>query len=194
MYTDNYDGRFCPLITQNGGWDACFDSNWQMNERGLLSIGTCQETDATNSELFQCPEAKDYTREYTSRFAGYGYNECLGNDYYNPLSYGLKITSISAPSKIMMNADAGYFSENTYEVTSYLRAPLAGKHGYGKNNFAGTVDFRHNGSAAAVYVDLHTAASSKIYTAGNAGDGTRTGFLSADNSAYEPIIGTRSTR
>ncbi len=186
MYASSFDDQFCPLVLYYGGWDACYDSNWNMSEPGILAIGLGGGEDASSSKLYQCPDAGGYTQSYTTKYAGYGYNECLGYDVYNTKREGVHTTMVKNPSKVMMNADGGYLSGSRYEMTSYLRAPLEGGRGYGSYNSAGTVDFRHQGNAVAVYVDCHVSPSSKIYTYNGAGDGVRTGFLSPDNSAYAP--------
>jgi prepilin-type processing-associated H-X9-DG protein len=87
----------------------------------------------------------------------------------------------------MINGDGGYFQDGKYEVTSYLRAPENGGKGYGSNNSAGTMDFRHGGNVAVVYVDGHTATSNTIHVVNSSGDGKRTGFLTRNNEAYDPL-------
>ena len=188
LYCDNADGRFCILVDGTGGWDARYDSNWAMTKPGYLTEGLGgSDMDATNNKVFQCPSAVGYTQAYTTKFAGYGYNECLGYDGYNSLNTGITLTQVVNPSKTMMNADGGYLSAGIYEVTSYLRAPAAGSKGYAVYNSSGTSDFRHGGNCNAVYTDGHCASSKTIYTTASAGDGVRTGFLSKDNSAYDPL-------
>ncbi len=84
----------------------------------------------------------------------------------------------------MMNSDGGYLDGVKYEVTSFLRAPEAGDFNYGQLNMYGTVDFRHAGSAAAVYVDGHAESADKIFHPVTPRG--RTGFLSEDLEAYDP--------
>jgi len=188
LYCDNYNGHFCTLVQADGGWDACYDSNWNMSEPGLLSIGIGGGLDAAHSKIYQCPVASGYTRSYTTEYAGYGYNECLGYDSYNQLNKGATLSSVKDPSRTMMNADSGYLSGGVYEISSYLRAPQAGSKGFGSLNAYGTCDFRHGGRCSAVYVDGHADSSSNVHKVGDAGDGVRTGFLTGDNEAYDPMF------
>lgn len=189
IYCDEYHDHFCIFNAYDGGWDACYDANWNMSEPGYLAKGLAAGESASNSKVYQCPSASGYTKSYTTAYAGYGYNECLGKDDYNPLNNGVTITAVKRPSRTMMNADAGYYSSSIYEVTSYLRAPQAGTKGYASLNAYGTVDFRHNHAANAVFADGHCEASNAIYTVSGAGDGKRTGFLTPDNAAYDSLWG-----
>jgi hypothetical protein len=158
-----------------------------MTEPGILSIGIGDSNGAENNKVYQCPSASGYTASYTTRFAGYGYNECLGYDTYNSVrKRSAMISQVRTPVNTMMNGDGGYLDKGIYEVTSYLRAPEAGGKGFGANNSAGTMDFRHDSTVAVVYVDGHTGTSNKIYTVSGSGDGVRTGFLTPDNEAYDP--------
>ena len=195
LYAGMFDDFFCPLVTAEGNWDSGFDDSGAMNGNGLLSLGTGGGENAGNSRLFQCPGAVGFTATYTTKFAGYGYNECLGEDVYNAArSGGRRVAQVLSPARTMMNADAGYADAGKYEVTSFLRAPESGLYGYGSLKEYGTVDFRHEKSAVAVYVDLHVASPRTIYTKNAAGDGVRTGFLSEDLEAYDPLYRTPVSR
>ena len=188
MYVDLYSDWFCPLLLFDGGWDATYDSSWQMTQPGLLAKGLGATEDATKSKIYQCPSLTDYikTYDYAPPFAGYGYNECLGYDCYNYVrQQSAKITEVIVPGRTILNAEGGYFSGEKYQPTSYLRAPYSGGQGWAAYNTGGTSDFRHLGAANAVYVDGHVTGQKKIYVAGAAGDGKRTGFFTPDNSAYD---------
>ena len=191
LYTANFDDMFCPLLVSTGGWDASYDSNWAFTQPGILSIGIGDSNDgADKNKIYQCPAAQGHTTSYTSKFAGYGYNECLGFDVWNSTyRTAVRISQVRTPGNTMMNGDGGYAdsASSKYEVTSYLRAPENGGKGYGSNNSAGTMDFRHGGNVAAVYVDGHTATSNTIHVVNGSGDGKRTGFLTRNNEAYDPL-------
>ena len=191
LYTMDSDDFFCPFSMYDGGWDACYDAAWNMSEPGYLARGISggnRADSADGSKLYQCPEASGYTQSYTTKYAGYGYNECLGEDVYRTVNpAGKRISAVKNPTKILLNADAGYRDAYTlkYEVTSYLRTPEVEK-GYGALHEYGTVDFRHDKSAVIVHVDGHTETYTAIHVVDGAGDGLRTGFISKDNSAYDP--------
>lgn len=194
LYTMNSDDFFCPFSKFDGGWDACYDESWNMTKPGYLAKGISDGNAAESAEgskLYQCPEASGYTQSYTTRYAGYGYNECLGEDAYNAISPGpWRISSIARPALIVMNADAGYLDSYSgkYEVTSYLRAPIPDK-GYGALREYGTADFRHDKYAVAVHVDGHVDTYHDIHVVNGAGDGIRMGFLTKTNEAYDPACG-----
>ena len=188
IYAHNHDGVLCPLLTYGGGWDACYDDSWNLTRPGYLAVG-CGDSwgGGEKQRTYQCPAAAGYTETYTTRFAGYGYNECLGYDVYNIVQKrSIRIDEASNPSDCLLNADAGYRDGDIYEVTSYLRAPQDGGKGFSSLKAYGTADFRHDGKANASYLDGHAASSQRIYAVDGAGDGVRTGFFSPDNAAYDP--------
>ena len=191
LYTMGNDDYFCPLVRYDGGWDACYDDSWRMTRPGYLALGLSAEGRGESGEdnrLYQCPEASGYTRAYTTRYAGYGYNECLGEDVYNAVSPGgFRVGQVGRPGEICLLADGGYRDaySGLYEDTSYLRTPVA-ERGYGALHAYGTSDFRHDQSANAVFVDGHGESLKTIYTVPDGGDGIRTGFLCEDNRAYDP--------
>ncbi len=192
LYAMGNDDYFCPLVRYDGGWDAGYDESWQMTRPGYLALGLggngTGESGADN-KLYQCPEASGYTQSYTSRYAGYGYNECLGEDVYNTVAPGpYRTTQVLRPTQVVLLSDAGYRDTYTghYEVTSYLRAPVQEK-GYGSLRAYGTADFRHDTTAMAVFTDGHGEEGKHLHVVGDAGDGIRTGFLSEDNRAYDPL-------
>ena len=191
IYTADFDDDFVVLLTYEGGWDACYDENWSMNKPGYLAIGLAAHESADRSKLYQCPSAHGYTKSYVTPYAGYGYNECLGFDIYNwKTRRCFKASLVRRPSRILLNADAGYLDGYTgiYEITSYLRAPEEGDKGFGAYHESGTVDFRHEGSAVVSYTDCHVETTTRIYTVPFAGDGVRTGFVTRDNWGYDPEL------
>ena len=189
LYVGDWDDDFVTLLTYEGGWDACYDANWSMNQPGYLAIGLAAHESADSSKIYQCPSASGYTKAYVTPYAGYGYNECLGFDIYNPKTRRcFKASGVRHPARTLLNADAGYRDSYSgiYEITSYLRAPEEGGKGFGAYHASGTVDFRHDGSAVVSYTDCHVATTTRIYTVPPAGDGRRTGFVTQDNSGYDP--------
>ncbi len=193
LYAMDADDYFCPVVKYDGGWDACYDESWQMTKPGYLAKGLSAGAggeDGESSKLYQCPEASGYTKSYTTRYAGYGYNECLGEDVYNAKRVGgHRTVEVLRPAQVILLGDGGYKDPYTgvYEVTSYLRAPVvSATKGYGSLNAYGTSDFRHDGKAAFVFVDQHAEALQPPRSVKGSGDGKRTGFLSEDNRCYDP--------
>ena len=187
-YADLNRGWFCPSTDGFSGWDYAFGNDWKPDENstGLLVKGLGI---SKTKEIYRCPSIGGlFNTDWASAYSGYGYNEFLGLEYSswtNSLMWeGYKITSVRQPSGTSMFADCGYLSGDKIEPTSYMRSPDGRK---GSTQSSGTAAFRHGGRANVVYVDGHAGSASKAYTKGSEGDGVRTGFLTQDNAAYDPI-------
>ena len=182
MYTENYNDIFCPA------WDTDFnqwDSSGDYKKGGTLSIALREVADANKTEVFSCPEAQTsltFNKDWTPRFAGYGYNYLLSfassRDFppnYSPVSLG----KVRRPSAVIIAADAAcYLSAKSIGPTSFTNPPSSGTGGY--------ADFRHDGRAIAVYVDGHAASNGTIFPAKDGEE--RLGYLTKDDSAYDPFF------
>ena len=182
MYTENYNDIFCPA------WDTDFnqwDSSGDYKKGGTLSIALREVADANKTEVFSCPEAQTsltFNKDWTPRFAGYGYNYLLSfassRDFppnYRPVSLG----KVRRPSAVIIAADAAcYLSAKSLGPTSFTNPPSSGTGGY--------ADFRHDGRAIAVYVDGHAASNGTIFPAKDGEE--RLGYLTKDDSAYDPFF------
>ena len=123
-----------------------------------------------------------------SSIAGYGYNEFLGAELAYGASYrGMKTTQVRRPSAIVTFADCGYLNDGREELAAQLRAPVKRLASDADLRSSGTASFRHAGSCNAGFADGHGENRLSGYAAGVSGvDGKRFGFLSEDNSSYDP--------
>lgn len=187
QYTDLYDGWFCPSLDWNykggtGYWD--WSQNGNEENTGMLEAAVMSKTDGTNSRIYNCG-ANTLSRTYSAKNSGYGYNQFLG---YEPnwgggvLWNGCKITSVRSASGCVSFSDAA--TEDYYGTsvipTSFLYAP-EGRNGV--KSVGGFAYFIHTGRANAAYVDGHCDSQKTIY---EGKPELKIGYLSADNSAYDP--------
>ena len=186
FYADANGGYFCPA------WDASFDS-WESsaNHRGpgILSR-VVPDSSAAKGRVFECPAAKStlFTNlSWTARYAGYGMNYQLsfsGPSAQPPNYRPCRIQTIKTPSRLVLLADSACFLAGTDgrpAPTAFLYNPSSGRGGY--------ADFRHSGSCAAAFVDGHAAAWTAFTPrpADSSGWEKRVGYLSPDDSLYDPF-------
>ena len=187
QYTDLYDGWFCPSLDWNykggtGYWD--WSQNGSEEGTGMLEAAVMSNTEGKNSRIYNCM-ANMLARTYSAKNSGYGYNQFLG---YEPnwgsgvLWYGVKTSSVRSASRTVAFSDAA--TEDYYGTsvipTSFLYAP-EGRNGV--KSTGGFAYFIHTGRANAAYVDGHCDSQKTIY---EGKPELKMGYLSADNSAYDP--------
>lgn len=175
LYASDNSGRACPsyYTTPDGemcSWDFTFapPGNWKP---GLLSAY------ARSGAIYSCPSFKP---SKSRPFTGYAYNASyIGGDPVNvPPSTTVPclLGQIACPTATAVFADAGYGSP--VKPHNYLRAP--------SDTYlfaAGTVHFRHDGSASVAYADGHVRTTSEAHLTDKAAPGC--GALSEDDSAYD---------
>lgn len=185
LYADIYNGYLCPAYTNEGGqWDC----SWDFQHGGVLSQAIIFG-DASKLKTFLCPSAKEtlsFQPGETSDFAGYGYNYLLSRrslDDYSTNGRPMKISRVIQPSCCVLCADSAYFrTTDDPAPTSFLYYPSSGYGGY--------ADSRHRGGVCvASFVDAHVAPVNQIARrpADSSGFYERIGYLSADDSAYDPL-------
>ncbi len=186
LYVDASAGYFCLA------WDTSF-SSWESSPDhrgpGILSR-VVPDSSASKGRVFECPAAKStlYTNlAWTARYAGYGMNYLLSFSAPSdsPPNYRpCRIQSVKTPSRLLLLADAACFLAGTDgrpAPTAFLYNPSSGKGGY--------ADFRHSGSCIAAFVDGHAAARTGFAPrpADSSGWENRVGYLSSDDSLYDPF-------
>lgn len=159
----------------------------------------------TNLAVQQCPSYDTRSTTASDPFTGYNYNTSyigggfgevtpLGNPHVRPAKFG----TIRRSPEIALFGDGQY----TSGTNKYMRAPIrmaATDIGDGvglATRAAGTQGYRHLGRTNVCYCDGHAESVSMAYTATGTNTngvvtysasnvaGPGTGFLSADNSAY----------
>lgn len=199
MYADDNSGRACPsYYWSSDGWVRAWD--FDLKETGTSSVWKfgllgpyCR-----SGKIKSCPSFRGgkWDRPYT----GYAYNASyIGgditvdghvyiDDYTDRPHTAALLSRIMHPSKTAVFADGGFGSP--VSAQNYLRAP---SDVYFQ---AGTVNFRHNGSATVAYADGHVSSTRQRYTHYSTVPWLRinqhafdcppdTGGLSQDDSAYD---------
>ncbi|HSU69405.1 MAG TPA: prepilin-type N-terminal cleavage/methylation domain-containing protein [Tepidisphaeraceae bacterium] len=200
MYAGQSQGYF--PISRNSmieEWDFTQTSS------GLITPGILWQGN-TNLAVTQCPSYDVQSTTRSDPFTGYNYNTSyiaggfgevtpLGNPHVRPAKLG----SIHRSSEIALFGDGQY----TAGTNKYMRAPiLMAKTDTGDGvslitRAAGTQGFRHLGRTNVCYCDGHAESVNTSFsqtgtstngtiTYGTTVAGAGTGFLSADNSAYDP--------
>ena len=186
IYVNSSGGFFCPA------WDASLDS-WESsaNHRGSgILARLVPESGANKGRVFECPSAKSslYTNlAWTARYAGYGMNYQLSfaDPSAQPPNYRpCRIMQVKNPSKLILLSDAACFlagSDGRPSPTAFLYNPTSGKGGYS--------DFRHSGTCVVSFVDGHSSAWTSFTPrpADSSGWEDRVGYLSPDDSLYDPF-------
>ena len=185
-YVDASGGYFCPA------WDASFES-WESsaNHRGPgILARVVPDSGAAKGRVFECPAAKSslfMNPAWTARYAGYGMNYQLSfaRPSDSPPNYRpCRIQAVKTPSRLVLLADAACFLTGTDgrpAPTAFLYNPSSGRGGY--------ADFRHSKACVAAFVDGH-ASSWLSFTprpADSSGFEDRVGYLSPDDSLYDPF-------
>ena len=186
LYVDASGGFFCPA------WDSSFAS-WESSadhrEAGILSR-VVPDSGAAKGRVFECPVAKSalfINLNWTARYAGYGMNYQLsfsGPSAQPPNYRPCRIQTVKTPSRLVLLADSACFLAGTDgrpAPTAYLYNPSSGRGGY--------ADFRHSKACVASFVDGHAAARTDFTPrpADSSGWEDRVGYLSPDDSMYDPF-------
>lgn len=186
MYADNCRGVYCLAWDKKlNQWDA----GYLYKGPGILAKGV-KGASSTADKVFNCPDADSalqINRNWTAQYAGFGYNYLLSfrtiNDVppnYRPIKTGM----VRTPSRLCVVAEAACFSggggDGRPAATAFLFNTKSGKGGY--------ADFRHQGSCNASYADGHAESRSEFTARPADGEGLRErlGYLSDDDSAYDP--------
>ena len=187
QYTDLYDGWFCPSLDWNykggtGYWD--WSQNGDQEASGILEASVMNNSEGKNSKIYNC-SANRLPRTYAAKNSGYGYNQFLGYElnWSSGVPWnGVKVSAVLSASRTVAFSDAA--TEDFYGTcvipTSFLYAPQ-GRNGV--KSTGGFAYFIHAGRANVSYVDGHCDSQKTIY------DGKpelKIGYLSADNSTYDP--------
>ncbi len=190
-YTVSCEG-FYPLAYEGGGnpsWALDTAVNPQTGQRtyepGIMWLG------AANINVMVCP-AVQQNPAIGQMVYGYNYNTSYighGDLEVNPTP--ARFTDVRSPSTCALFGDGGYWGGINY----FMRAPdrlspvPPNADGVQPNErAAGTQAFRHINATNVAYCDGHAGTQHDRYTLTEptpAVVGTGTGFLSADNSAYQ---------
>ena len=140
----------------------------------------------TSLQIQQCPSYTGAANWNTDPYTGYNYNTSyIGHGRYETVPEPAKESDVRHPVKTVLFGDGQYASG----ANKLMRAPFPNP---GDADFSGrwsgTQGFRHQNRSNAAYCDGHAESLLSCYS--NNADGAAnvapgTGFLSADNSAYD---------
>ncbi len=191
-YTVENNGYYPPAYYGIGNPTWALDRNVQTGqyEPGILWMGQ-----TTNLRVLVCPSVNQSPAagqivlgyNYNTSYIGHGALEGPGETMMPPAA----VTQVSNPVLCALFGDGGYYGGINY----FMRAPIllnpvplgADSVGDGERA-AGTQAFRHLGGTNVAYCDGHAASQTQRFTVTQptpVAVGAGTGFLSADNSAYQ---------
>jgi prepilin-type N-terminal cleavage/methylation domain-containing protein/prepilin-type processing-associated H-X9-DG protein len=171
-------------------WDFTYTKNWDTLEEdvrpGLLWQGD------TIEKVQHCPSYKG-PDDLVDPYTGYNYNTSfIGSNGTVPIP--TKTSQVARPAGCALFGD-GYFYND--RANKFVRSPFKSD----RDNFAfrasGTQGYRHSGKTDVAFCDGHVSPQREIFTETVTEEkekieqynlshpGNKTGFLSADNSAYD---------
>ncbi|MGD1277326.1 MAG: type II secretion system protein [Tepidisphaeraceae bacterium] len=186
-YPIAYYGSYQPPISINFSWDFTTRTDLVTGRRtiepGLLWQGS------TNMAVQQCPSYDGPSGTISDPYTGYNYNTSyIGHGQYESTPQPAKLAAVRRSSHCALFGDGQYFGG----ADKYMRAPFPnpGDAGF-VGRSAGTQGFRHHGKTNVVFCDGHADTLSQRFTtmspaSETAEIGAGTGFLSPDNTMYEP--------
>ncbi len=197
-YTATYEGSYPFAYYGFGNPSWALDHVWNAQtsqwsyQPGILWMGR------TNLRVLVCPCAHQTAApgqivlgyNYNTSYIGHGSLEGPGYTMLSPA----RVTDVQSPDTCALFGDGGW----TGGIDYWMRAPVLlnpvpinADRVSDVERAAGTQAFRHQGSTNTVYCDGHAAAQSRRFTVTlhtPVPVGTGTGFLSADNSAYQTSL------
>ena len=165
-------------------WDWASDSSGVEDKENSAGILECfLNANGKSGGVNRCPD-NHLDKSWSAENSGYGYNEFLG---FEPgLHPGVKSSALRRPSEIIMFADSAamdYYDKSRLIPTSVLYAP-EGRNGSVRGG--GLTHFRHLKSANGCFADGHVSSLREIFITSRANKALMVGYLSQDNSSYDP--------
>ena len=183
MYALRYDG-FYPLAR-----DA--SSEWDFQVVGANVLPGILWAGQAPLQIQQCPSCDIKSPTATDPYTGYNYNTSyIGHGVGEfQVQSGPGVVQVRRPSEVALFGDGGYYGG----TDKYMRAPLrdnpitTGDSVGTATRAAGTQAFRHRGRTNVLFCDGHADSLKDIFTNTSPATfiGAGTGFLSADNRAYD---------
>jgi prepilin-type N-terminal cleavage/methylation domain-containing protein/prepilin-type processing-associated H-X9-DG protein len=199
MYASGNDDYFPPAtVTEMDGsvyklyaWDftTVYDSGNRYVEPGLLWQGE------TTERVQQCPAFKGAANWAEDKYTGYNYNTSYiggraavkdGEVVSGTVVMSTKVGEVRRPEKCALFGD-GQWAEG---ANKFMRSPFGGKLDKDfSGRYAGTQGYRHLGKTNVAWCDGSVGSVKECFTEAHASEQANiaegTGFLSADNSAYD---------
>jgi prepilin-type N-terminal cleavage/methylation domain-containing protein/prepilin-type processing-associated H-X9-DG protein len=195
MYCNNNNGSYPPAtgfeirppLTLGIAWDftTIYDAATGKTtiEPGLLWQG------GRNLQIQQCPNYEGRSNTAADPYTGYNYNTSyIGHGYGESIEAPLKSSGMRRASEVALFGDGQYFGG----ANKFMRAPFPnpGDAAF-RDRAAGTQGFRHRGRGTNVaFCDGHAMTLFERHTKTTPDQEPfltpQTGFLSEDNSMYDP--------
>ena len=185
-YPMAYSNKYDPVqgISYRYNWDftTIIDQHTMESKviPGLLWQGdTCEE-------IQQCPSFHGEDNSLNDPYTGYNYNTSyIGHGSSEAIVTPAKLTDVRRPAVCAIFGD-GEFADG---ANKYMRSPWTCAGDTFFNRAAGTQGYRHLDRTNVAYCDGSARSTEKLYTETESLQvdkiGPGTGFLSADNSAYD---------
>jgi prepilin-type processing-associated H-X9-DG protein/prepilin-type N-terminal cleavage/methylation domain-containing protein len=193
-YCNNHNGSYPPATAYESrpplsiglAWDftTIYDAmtNKTTIEPGLLWRG------GAILAVQQCPGYEGRSNTLADPYTGYNYNTSyIGHGYGESIEAPIKASQVRRPSEVALFGDGQYFGG----ANKFMRAPFPnpGDAAF-RDRASGTQGFRHRKGANVAFCDGHAATLFDRYTKTTPDQQPlltpQTGFLSADNSMYDP--------
>ncbi|MGA3065772.1 MAG: prepilin-type N-terminal cleavage/methylation domain-containing protein [Tepidisphaeraceae bacterium] len=194
-YANTYNGQFPiaqygsyqPPLSINFSWDFTTETNVFTGVHTVLAGILWQGS--TNLQIQQCPAYDGSSSTLTDPYTGYNYNTSyIGHGQNESIPAPIKLSQVRRPSRCALFGDGQYYGG----ADKYMRAPFPnpGDAGF-VGRSAGTQGFRHNGKTNVAFCDGHAETLPQRFTTMDPATeepmiSPKTGFLSADNSLYDP--------
>lgn len=144
----------------------------------------------------QCPDCTEHSTFGADPYTGYNYNTTYiaGEGRFplmgwNGVRRGLPISIYRRTSTCALFGDGGWRGG----ANKFMRAPSGQVEGNLQMAYGGGQAFRHSGTTNVAYLDGHTASVNRMHKGAHATeallqimDDRKNGFLSDDDSAYDP--------
>jgi prepilin-type N-terminal cleavage/methylation domain-containing protein/prepilin-type processing-associated H-X9-DG protein len=186
-YPIAYYGSYQPPLSIGFSWDFTTETNVNTGVRTVIAGILWQGS--TNEQIQQCPAYDGKSGTLTDPYTGYNYNTSyIGHGEFESVPAPLKVTQVHHPTRCVLFGDGQYYGG----ADKYMRAPFPNP---GDLNFtsrsAGTQGFRHGGRTNVAFCDGHAESLTQRFTDATPSSeipliAPQTGFLSADNSIYDP--------
>jgi prepilin-type N-terminal cleavage/methylation domain-containing protein/prepilin-type processing-associated H-X9-DG protein len=190
LYIDD-NGNYYPIAydyMQEGGvtWSVCWDLTTVYGNPNTVIPGLLWQCQ-TSAQIQQCPSFIGAANWLSDPYTGYNYNTSfIGHGQDESIPEPAKNSDVLKPARTVLFGDGQYAAG----ADKFMRAPWPNP---GDDDFvgrwAGTQGFRHQQLSNAGFCDGHVESLRSCYT--NNADGANnvapgTGFLSPDNSIYDP--------
>lgn len=199
VYTDNHKGSF-PIAYYNqkiGSTTTSFCWDFTTGPNGEILPGVLWQGEVTIEKIQQCPSYRGQSNTAFDPYTGYNYNTSfIGHGGGESISEPDRWNQMRRPAYCALFGDGEYING----ANKFMRSPLASDSDWNfVGRWAGTQGYRHHRATNAVRCDGSILSQKEIFSGPEANGSSETieeynrqnpqspvGFLSADNSAYNP--------